>query len=170
MAAFMLTGWPGNSNDLPQPALQVQFCQDRPHGIGDGRLERVTAALLQQTPQLKLQTDDDPCLHLKSSVRILARTARKDYLTDLAGYEFVTILNGEGYLLVERFRSSKPQNLKKLSDSLLARAPRSLVTEASTRYDVFVSSGDLILMISSATGYEENAKLMHKIRRIYSIE
>lgn len=166
-AAFALTVSLGSSCGQPRPVQQVQSCPDGPDAIRDRRLDRAIGTLTRRVPQLRFQPDDEPCLHLKTSIRVLARTVRKDYLTGLSGYEFVKIVHGEGYLQVERFRSSAPRDLEQLRDALLARAPRSLVTEASTRYSVFVSSGDLILMVSSATGYEANAKLMDEIRRVY---
>lgn len=166
-AVLALCAWQGSSCGQPRPAPLVQSCPDGPRAVGDGRLDRALGEIKRQSPHLQFQLDDAPCLHAKATVKALARTVRKDYLTSLTGYEFLKIVNGDGYLLVERFRSSSPQALDQLRDALLAREPRSLAGEAATRYDVFVSGGDLILMVSSATGYEANVKLIGEIRRVY---
>lgn len=160
----------GPSRPAPRPAPQpppAQPCLDSLRAIGDDRLPRAFGALQRLEPGLRFQPDGEPCLHMKSSLKILGRTVRKDYLAGLSGYEYVKIVNGAGYLLVERFRSREPRELEQLRDALLARTPRTLATEASTRYDAFVSGGDLILMVSSATGYEANGRLMEELRRVY---
>lgn len=146
---------------------QVQACAERMRPITDGRLQRTIDELKTKNSGLEFQPDEHPCQHGRETISALSRTLGRNYLTRLSGYEFVKIINGEGYFTVERFKSLARIDLTKLETALKRRTPRKLAIEANTSYDVFVGGESLVLMISSGVGYDANSKLFHQIQQTF---
>jgi hypothetical protein len=152
------------------PALfeaQVQHCAEKMRPINDGRLQRAIDELKTKNPGLEFQSDENPCLHCRETLSALSRTLGRNYLTGISGYEFVKIINGEGYFTIERFESSARSDLTKLETALKRRTPHKLAIEANTSYEVFVGGESLVLMTSSGVGYDANSKLFHQIQQTF---
>lgn len=146
---------------------QVQPCTHKMQAITDGRLQQAIDELKTRNPNLQFQSDENPCQHASETISALSRTLRRNYLTRLSGYEFVKIINGESYFTVERFKSHIPGDLTRLDAALQRHTPHKFAIEANTRYDVFVAGEGLILMTSSATGYDANSTLFHQLEQTF---
>jgi hypothetical protein len=152
---------------LPAQA-QVLRCTEKMQQIADDWLERSVEALKTQDPQIAFPHDDQPCRHARETSAALVRTVARNYLTGLSGYEFVKVLKGDSYFTIERFTSRMPADLRKLEAALNRNHPRKLRIEANTTYDVFMAGDTLVLMISSAVGADENAKLFRHVQQVFS--
>jgi len=143
---------------------QVQYCTEKMRPIADGRLQHAIDNLKTKNPGIEFQPDEHPCLHASETISALSRTLGRNYLTGLSGYEFVKIINGEGYFTIERFKSRARSDLTKLEAALERRTPHKLAIEANTSYEVFVGGESLVLMTSSGVGYDANSKLFHQLQ------
>ena len=146
---------------------QVQHCGEKMRPITDGRLQHAIDELRTKNPGLAFQPDERPCLHARETISALSRTLGRNYLSSVSGYEFVKIVNGEGYFTIERFKSRARSELTKLEAALKRRTPHKLAIEANTSYEVFVGDESLILMTSSGLGYEANSKIFHQIQQAF---
>jgi hypothetical protein len=150
-----------------QPALgQVMRCTDTMPPIPDQSMQRSVDAL-QKRPGIRFQSDDHPCRHARETMTALRKTFDRNYLSGISGYEFVKVLNGEGYFTVERFMSRNRHDLQKLETALKSLPARKLKIEANTSYDFFMVPGGIVLMISSAVGHDENGELFRHLRPLF---
>jgi hypothetical protein len=146
---------------------QVQDCAERMGPIADGRLQHAIDKLKTANPGLEFQPDEHPCLQVRETILALSRTVGRNYLTRLSGYEFVKIVNGEGYFTIERFKSRAPGDLAALEAALKRRTPHKLAIEANTSYGAFVGGESLVLMTSSGVGSDANSKLFRQIQQTF---
>lgn len=154
---------------LPRPAQsQVMRCTESMSPIPDQSMQRSVDKLKESRPDIRFQSDDQPCRHARETMTALRKTLDRNYLSETTGYEFVKALNGEGYFTVERFMSRNPRDLQRLETALGSRAVRKLRIEANTNYDFFMVPGGIVLMISSAVGHDDNIKLFRQLQPLFS--
>ncbi len=143
---------------------QVFKCADRMHAIEDNSLQRSLEKLKAEYPTIGFQADDQPCQQAQDTVRALTQTLGRNYLRRIDGYEFAKIINGEEYFTVERFRITNTKDLMALATALKNNRFHKLRIEANTSYEYFLIDDSLVIMISSATGREENSRLFRKVQ------
>jgi hypothetical protein len=147
---------------------QVQQCAEGMTPIADGRLQHAVDALKASSPNIELQLDEHPCRHARDTAKALVRTLGRNYLKGMTGYELAKIVNGEAYFTIERIGTRNPKHLQSLANALNNHRPRKLSIEANTSYDYALVDDGILLMISSAVGREENAKMFEQVRQVFS--
>jgi hypothetical protein len=153
----------------PLPALgQVLRCTEMMQPIADDLLKRAVDELKVKSPGIRFQADDQPCVHARATVAALRKTLDRNYLSTVLAYEYVRIVNGDGYFTIERFKSDNPKDLAGLETALNRNQSRRLKIEANTSYEFFMDHGGIVLMISSAAGKEQNAALFRQVRSFFA--
>jgi hypothetical protein len=147
---------------------QVLQCTDGMPPIRDGWLQHSVEKLKLEHPHIGFRGDDKPCLHARHTVKSLNRTLGRNHLKSIAGYEFVVIVNGEGYFTVERFKSKHPRDLQALATALKNNPSRILKVEAFTSYEYFMAGDNIVIMISSATAHDINSKMFWEVQQTFS--
>ena len=147
---------------------QVLQCAERMSSIPDGWLQRSIVELKLEYPNIGFQADDQACQHATDTIKALTKTLGRNYLKGISGYEFAKIINGQEYFTVERFKSRTPKDLQALETALKDNRSHKLKIEANTSYEYFRAGDSIVIMISSATGREDNSKMFRKIQNILS--
>jgi hypothetical protein len=147
---------------------QVSKCTDRVRVIQDSSLQRALEQLQEKYPNISFQEDDQPCRQAQDTVRALTRTFGNNHLRRFDGYEFAKVINGEEYFTVERFQIADANRRSALATALKNHWSRKLKIEANTSYEYFASGDSVVIMISSATGREENSRLFQKVQEFMS--
>ncbi len=154
---------------VPLPAKsQVLQCTDGIPPIRDGWLQHSVEKLKLENPDIIFQGRDKPCEQARYTVKALNRTLGRNYLKSIAGYEFVKIINGEGYFTVERFKSKCPRDLQALATALKNNRSRTLKIESGTAYKYFLVGDSIVIMISSFAEWDVNSKMFGEMQQTFS--
>ena len=146
---------------------QVQQCTDGMPPIRDGWLQHSVEKLKLEHPHISFQGRDIPCDQARYTVRALYRTLDRNHLKSIAGYEFVKIINGEGYFTVEHFKSKRPKDLQSLATALKNNRFPTLIIEPSTAYEYFLADDSFVIMISSWGNWNANSKMFWEMQQTF---
>jgi ATP/maltotriose-dependent transcriptional regulator MalT len=149
---LLLAGFMMLALSLTPAWAQVETCTQKMPAIRDGRLQAAVDALRAKFPDLVFQAKDaeDPCRRAKVTTSALAATLRRNYLTPLAGFEYVKVIDGEGYFTIERFQMPNDAARKRLVEALEKCQHCKLEIPENTCMAHFVADDSVVLMISAA--------------------
>ena len=154
---------------VPVPAKsQVLQCTVGMPPIQDDWLQHSVEKLKLEHPDISFQDCDKPCEQASYTVKALNRTLGRNYLKSIAGYEFVKIINGEGYFTVERFKGKRPRDLQALATALKNNRSRTLKIESGTAYKYFLTGDSIVIMISSFAEWDANSKMFWEVQQTFS--
>lgn len=156
---LLLAGFVALAVSPASARAQVQTCAPKMQPIRDGRLQAAVDALRTKFPHLVFQADD-ACLRAKVTTRALAATLRRNYLRAVDGFEYVKVVDGEGYFTLERFRLPKDVDRKRLALALEKCQHCKLEISENTCTAHFLADDSVVLMVSAA------AACMEKLRRV----
>jgi hypothetical protein len=157
---------------------QVQTCAQKMPAMRDGRLQAAVDTLRAKFPDLVFQAQDtkdakdteDACLRAKATTRALAATLRQNYLTPLVGFEFVKVIDGEGYFTVERFRLPKRDARNRLAAALEKCQHCKLEIPENTCMSHFVTDDSVVFMISAAAVCKTSREKFQLIERAFVVQ
>jgi hypothetical protein len=149
---LLLAGFMMLALSLTPAWAQVETCTQKMPAIRDGRMQAAVDALRAKFPDLVFQAKDaeDPCRRAKMTTSALAATLRRNYLTPLAGFEYVKVIDGEGYFTIERFQMPNDVARKRLVEALEKCQHCKLEIPENTCMAHFVADDSVVLMISAA--------------------
>jgi hypothetical protein len=145
---------------------QVETCAQKMVAIRDGRLQVAVDTLRAKFPHLVVQADD-PCRRAKVTTSALAATLRRNYLTPLAGFEYVKVIDGEGYFTIERFRLPKEVARKRLVAALEGCKHCKLEIPENTCVAHFVADDSVVITISAATTCRTSLEKLQLVERAF---
>ncbi len=145
---------------------QVATCTRAMAPIQDGRLQAAVDALRAKYPGLVFQADDT-CRRAKSTSAALTATLRRNYLKTAAGFQYVKVVDGDGYFTLERFRLPKPAARKSLVKAL-AKCPHcKLRIPENTCMAHFVADDSVVFMISAASACKTSRERFQVIEEAF---
>jgi hypothetical protein len=145
---------------------QVETCAQKMQPIRDGRLQAAVDALRAKFPHLVVQADD-ACLRAKVTTRALAATLRRNFLRALAGFEYVKVVDGEGYFTLERFRLPKDVDRKRLASALEKCQHCKLEIPENTCTAHFATDDSIVLMVSAASACRASMEKLQLVEQAY---
>lgn len=134
----------------------------------DDWLLRSVQELKTKHPDVKFQSDSQPCEHARETVNAFTATLDHNYLKRFDGYQFAKILTQNGYFTVERFTIPDPESMRLLNQALAKRHSRKLQIEANTKYDYFILGNSIVFMVSSAVGSDQNTIMFRELQQDFT--
>ncbi|MGB8297401.1 MAG: hypothetical protein WCG85_18395 [Polyangia bacterium] len=162
----LLAGFMMLESSLTTARAQVESCTHNMSAIRDGRLQVAVDTLRAKFPDLVFQADD-ACQRAKVTSSALAATLRRNYLKPLAGFEYVKVVDGEGYFTLERFRLPKAVARKGLVAALEKCRHCKLEIPENTCMAHFVADDSVVLMISAAAACKASRDKLQLIERAF---
>ena len=146
---------------------QVLQCTDGMPPIRGDWLQRSVEKLKLEHPNISFQDREKPCEQARVTVRALNWTLGRNYLKSISGYEFVKIINGEGFFLVEHFKSKRPRDLQALATAMKSNRSHRLEIKANVSFEYFLADDSFVIMTSSSAGREANAKMFWELQQTF---
>lgn len=146
---------------------QVETCAQKMQPIRDGRLQAAVDALRAKFPHLTFQADD-ACRRAQVTTRALTATLRRNFLVRLAGFEYVKVVDGEGYFTLERFRLPKEVDRRRLASALERCQHCKLEIPENTCTAHFATDDGVLLMISAASVCKASMEKLQLVERAYT--
>jgi hypothetical protein len=147
-------------------SAQVETCAQKMVAIQDGRLQAAVDTLRAKFPDLVFQADD-ACRRAKVTTSALTATLRRNYVSPPAGFEYVKVVDGEGYFTIERFRLPKAVARKRLVGALEKCQHCKLEIPENTCMAHFVADDSVVLMISAAAACKTSLEKFQLIERAF---
>lgn len=162
----LLAGFIAVASTAPSACAQVAACARKMSVIGDGRLQTAIDRLRAQFPHLNFRAER-ACDQAKLTVNALASSLRRDYLKSLAGFEYVTVVDGDGYFTIERFRLPKPAARHRFVAALDECPNCKLQIPENTCLAHFADDDSVVLMISAAAACKASREKFEVVERAF---
>jgi hypothetical protein len=148
---------------------QVLQCTDGMPPIRDGWLQHSVEKLKLEHPDISFQGREEPCEQVRATVRAFNWALGRNYLKSITGYEFVKIINGEGFFLVEHFKSKRPRDLQALATALKSNRSHKLEIKANVSFEYFLAGDSIVIMMSSSAERNTNAKMFWELQQTFPL-